>query len=694
MLGKNINLRSGDITDPNDSNTSPETTSIVAAEQGSVVTFASGEGTDANLHGFTIRGGSAEYGGGISCDGASPTIMSCIIRGNSAEYFGGGIDCYYSSATIEDCVITGNRTLSEVGAGGGINCENGSPTISGTRLSYNFASNVGGGIACYNSLAVIYSCVLSNNSSGYATGGIDLAGSSPTITNCTIVVDDAAVPKSGGIGADANSAPEITNCIVWGTGDDLFGCSAMFSCIEDGDEGAGNIRVDPAFTTGPLGNYYLSQLDAGQLFESNCVDAGDPSLAIGIRLKMFSLTTMTDGHRDSGVVDMGAHFAPLPAEMFELNITVVDANGVAIVDSNDIHGYVEVDPNDPNGEYKEFQVVKLTAHPDVGYRITFWRGTDYDYTPTPNMDPNMPVPNNTDPNNMIMMVADANVTICFEEVPMWELRTSVIGGHGGISPYHRRGEYYPDGTVVDLTALPELGHIVDTWTGTDDETLWTNTNTVTMDSDKEVTVTFRFPNNFIVPSEGFWDIQDALDACYDHGDTVVVQAGTYTPINYTSVIIDANYYYFYGYDFGGKAITLSSEHPDDPCCVAATIIQMYDSSSSTFSSYSPSAFVFQGGEGNDSVVSGFTIQGSGDYEPYPVDGDDAWGRPGEDIYGGAIACFNGSSPTLNHLVIRDIEGRTPLIRGILITILLIRTTSRMRLMLSILRGRSISTTLL
>jgi hypothetical protein len=66
--------------------------------------------------------------------------------------------------------------------------------------------------------------------------------SSPTVVNNTLCSNEAAYV--GGIYCIAG-APAIANCILWANGDGLFGCSATFSCIEDGDAGTGNIATDP-----------------------------------------------------------------------------------------------------------------------------------------------------------------------------------------------------------------------------------------------------------------------------------------------------------------------------------------------------------------------------------------------------------------------------------------------------------------
>ena len=67
-----------------------ETTIIDGNQNGSVVTFNSGEDATTVLNGFTIQNGSNFNGGGIYCLGSSPTIMHCTITGNSAVE-GGGI---------------------------------------------------------------------------------------------------------------------------------------------------------------------------------------------------------------------------------------------------------------------------------------------------------------------------------------------------------------------------------------------------------------------------------------------------------------------------------------------------------------------------------------------------------------------------------------------------------------------------
>ena len=83
--------------------------------------FQNNETNDSVLDGITIINGIYEMGGGIFCDNASPTIKNCVIDRNQAtanKYYGeggGGIYCLDSAAVISGCTITNN--IARYGAG-------------------------------------------------------------------------------------------------------------------------------------------------------------------------------------------------------------------------------------------------------------------------------------------------------------------------------------------------------------------------------------------------------------------------------------------------------------------------------------------------------------------------------------------------------------------------------------------------
>jgi len=206
----------------------PENCIISGGGDGRGFIFQSGEQSDSVLSGFTITNGNISGwgagGGGILCEGASPTISNCIITGNvvdTSAYGGGGISCLFSAnPIIVNCVIENNSAV-DSGGGGGIYCDN----------------------------------------------------ASPTIRNCTIVNNSAGTDSGGGIYISGPSSTTITNSIFWGNSPDQidYGSAApvvTFSNIEGGFPGNSNKESNPLFTG--AGNYTLAT-------GSPCIDAGTAS---------------------------------------------------------------------------------------------------------------------------------------------------------------------------------------------------------------------------------------------------------------------------------------------------------------------------------------------------------------------------------------------------------------------------------
>lgn len=358
-----------------------------------------------------------------------------------------------------------------------------------------------------------------------------------------------------------------------------------------------NIREEPNLIPG----YYLSQLDAGQDFQSPCVDAGsDLVTAPSVGLDPNEHTTRTDAVGDTGIVDMGYHY--LISQMPKLTIKIVDSKGEP-VDPNLAHGYVE-----PEGGklYPKGTFIDLKAYPDTGYEVEFWKGTDDDEI--------------TGPNNTVTMNEDKLVKIRFKARPVYELDAYVVGEHGTIEP--QSGYFYED-EVVKLVAHPDEGYRLKRWEGTDDDSSFELTNTVTMTEDKVVSVRFEFPE-IIKVSGGDEALRQAIGSARD-GDTLVVDEGTYDG----------------GINLKGKAVTVTSKDPQNPDIVGMTII---DGDSSD------RGFIFDNGETSDTVVEGFTI----------INGTntDANGVVIRERGGGGIYVGSGCSPTIRNVVIRDCNART------------------------------------
>ena len=219
-------------------------------QAGSVVTAPTGATASTRIDGFTIRNGNGSSGGGISCNGSSPTITNNTITGNTASD-GGGISCKSSSPTITNNTIAGNTAS----YGGGISCNGSSPTITNNTIAGNTAS-YGGGISCNGSSPTITNNTIAGNTASYG-GGIYCNGSSPMITNTIIAFNSAGV-------CCVSSAANLRYCCVYGNG------ASNYSGLTDPTGTNGNLSADPQLADLANGNLHLQPT-------SPCIDAGDDS---------------------------------------------------------------------------------------------------------------------------------------------------------------------------------------------------------------------------------------------------------------------------------------------------------------------------------------------------------------------------------------------------------------------------------
>jgi len=232
--GKKITVRS---TDPDDWDVVEDT--IIHLDQGVPVLFNSGEDENTVLTGFTVTGN--PYGIS-SMDTPGPKITRCIVKDNPVY----GIYCAGGSAPqITNNIISGN----------------------GEAGIYSFSS----------SPPTVKNNLIYDNDNGIKLG---VANSAAVICNNTIVDN-----ISRGIWLVSGTAPEISNCIIWNCNDDLAGCNATYSCIQDGNTGTGNISNDPLFANAAGNDFHLKS-SAGRWngtgwvndsVLSPCINNGDPA---------------------------------------------------------------------------------------------------------------------------------------------------------------------------------------------------------------------------------------------------------------------------------------------------------------------------------------------------------------------------------------------------------------------------------
>lgn len=218
-------------------NLSANTSIIEAAQAGSVVTIAhlpqdrylTGihksvyRNAVTTLNGFTVRGGNAEIGGGVSIYKDYANVTACRIENNRAVY-GGGVYIYDSKSIVgdgigpapgniltEDTAIVNNVVTGQPfygGYGGGIYIERGFPTIF-ANLIYGNSAAFGGGMAVFQASAIITQNLIGcqsapNVASGVAgfglAGGIQLEDATAMMNKNTIVYNIAAGAGSQGGG--------------------------------------------------------------------------------------------------------------------------------------------------------------------------------------------------------------------------------------------------------------------------------------------------------------------------------------------------------------------------------------------------------------------------------------------------------------------------------------------------------------
>jgi hypothetical protein len=334
--GKAIVVRSAS-GDPND-------TIIDGGGSVHVVQCISGETEATELHGFTITGGNANgggfpetVGGGLFCDGSSPTITDCVFALNLGGLGAGAYLSNNSNAIMTNCTF--DRNVAGVFGGAMYNSGDSSPALTGCRFVANragsgaaiyntnvsspliakcsfignIANNEGGavynvtgsdplvihcifrgniahmgaGLFTSNSLPMVINCAFSGNHANASGGAMSNSfGGNSTIINCSFARNSADV-DGGAISNLFASSATIVNSILWDNTPDQIVSTVdsmplvTFSDIQGGYLGTGNIDIDPQFID-PNGVDGIIGTDDDDLHlppGSPCIDAGDSAAA-------------------------------------------------------------------------------------------------------------------------------------------------------------------------------------------------------------------------------------------------------------------------------------------------------------------------------------------------------------------------------------------------------------------------------
>jgi hypothetical protein len=223
-LGKSVLVSSHFILDSLESTI--DSTVIDGNHQGSVVTFDSGEDSNAVITGFTITKGYASYGSGIHCSGSSPTITyNFVIRDSSHWGYSGGVGIYCAGSSH---VMAYRNLIADCYGPAAVLCL-GNSSIE--LVNNTIANNAAGGVSVQSGSFLYAKNNISYNNAAY---GIHVSESDWDITY-----------------------------------NDSYGHDQDWEGIPDQEGVNGNISDDPLFLDPSAGDYHLT---AG----SPCIDAGDP----------------------------------------------------------------------------------------------------------------------------------------------------------------------------------------------------------------------------------------------------------------------------------------------------------------------------------------------------------------------------------------------------------------------------------
>jgi len=230
-----------------------------------------------------ISGNSSNWGAGLAVFGgdgwgAEPTLINVTISNNTASGNGGAVWSNNGSPTFENCTFTGNTALAD-GMGGtfwlmGV----GDPSLTDCLISENTAPYATAGIWSMSVTTLNLTRVTIADNSGEWNPGVfisdeydDGSHTPATLTNCTITGNSSS--NGGSIRAKYGGHIDVINSIIWDNATpaevsiESGSVDIIYSDIDGGWDGGGNIDDDPLFTDADNGDFTLQP-------GSPCIDAG------------------------------------------------------------------------------------------------------------------------------------------------------------------------------------------------------------------------------------------------------------------------------------------------------------------------------------------------------------------------------------------------------------------------------------
>ncbi|MCF7972370.1 MAG: right-handed parallel beta-helix repeat-containing protein [Phycisphaerae bacterium] len=613
------------------------------------------------------------FGGGVYSDQGNVEILNCLFSQNEdPNWEGGGLYAAASTVSLDNSTFSENLGYD----GGAVYCiDDTELTVNTCRFHGNVAYYGGGAIgSVMSTVTLLNGLFVQNASDSWDGGALHLVRTPTELANCTfslnetlsehgrggvmrlddsseVIVRDSILSDNLDVAVyvqDPSSSVTFDHCLFHNNdmADYENAATGMIAKLDDPNN-TGAIPGDfmttgnPHFVTGRLGDYYLSQSEAGQILDLNgmpvdvtvnpgaatsrAVDAGS---ALAADLGMNKFSTRTDnfedtatGDKDLGLVDLGFHYNDSEFANYYVITGQSNPEGTGVVEP--VAGYLV--------QYTQVLVTATVNDPDR-YMFESWNNTDDD-TRIELTDAGIPKEVQT---NVVTMTQDRMVKANYETLDV-ELRVLVdekSKGNGVVEP---RRVFVPRGETVTIKATPNDDRFRVEWHNTNDDYTYGTTNTVTIEPPfkkdpsgreiKEVRVEFYTPRILNVPGR-YRQLQDALNDSAP-GDIVVLAPSSMPYSNPAGILIT-------------HGITIQSAKPEDPQVVAQTVIE--GGVGFDFIAVEPNA-VLNGVTFRNMGVGG--ANGANGTRPNAPNLPE--GVPGGDAFGAAITCISGS-PTIKNCV--------------------------------------------
>ncbi|MGB2864401.1 MAG: right-handed parallel beta-helix repeat-containing protein, partial [Sedimentisphaerales bacterium] len=598
-------------------------------------------------------------GGAVRSEGDAD-FTDCSFVGNLAGENGGAIEAYYNTNNPEvrvilrlnfnRCTFTGNQaSLGTNGWGGGVHFQDFDARFMDCIFIGNIAKN-GGALLLSGGDVTINGGFIDRNT---ATGGsgISAASTSNISLFLPIEIDLHAIFDSenylaglnlGGTG-DVGSGRDIGGGIVCSdTQATIENCSLSNNVVEGLNGSGGAINFYGGFVEHSIKNCLLAGNSAS-------VDGGAISCNLFAKPEIKNCTFSENRTNGMG----GGIFCDWSSDATIIDSIFNDCNKGAIAEEDFGNTTVKYSLfyNNPDGDHILYDTINQEVHISSGTDLDntnieddplFVAGPFGKYylsqlasdqaVDSPALNAGSDLAENlglsdyttrTDGQGDAETVDIGYHFIDHEGIPVYNLTAMVAGGRGTVQP--TSGTYYA-GMPVELTATSMPGWNVGQWFGTDNDASTAAINYVIMDSDKNVAVTFSQVRTLDVPGD-YTNIYTAIQDAND-GDIIIIAPGVYSyePEQHP----ESDYI-----TINNQAITIASTNPQDPCVVAATIID--------------GRFIMMN-VGRDTVLNGLTITNSFENTEWFMDDPPAGagndGLPAPGFYGGGLALFGNASPTV------------------------------------------------